>query len=324
MPAKKKTDEAMETVALDTEAALENGFSEEEIEKFKTEFNKAIVIADEVSDQWGEEIVSHLADLPVAFSKSSYHLRTALQKVQVDLGIGGVFTSGEGKVGKGGARSYDYAKKEDIVARLKPLLIKYGILWMQFPFGKNKFGNLLMKNNEFHWFACDMPVGDAEGTSSSQEWGKAVTYISRYTALAIFVLSPGKTEDDDGGLALSEKPSFIYLTSRADKVLALSPSDSKRKPQVELLVDMARHGYPHWEPEHQKIWLNEYVGQFKQITDPVQETQQPVATNSATQQQVAQQPVAEQQAEQTAQQRVKQNVEQIQNNTQRRNLPNAR
>lgn len=327
MPARKKTEEATETVAFDTEAALENGYSTEEITNFE---NGAIPT--EISDQWGDQIIDHLQAKEVSFSFPFLHLMPALLEVQEDLGQGGVGTSGEGKVGSGGSRSYEYSKKEDIVTKVKPALSKHGVLWMQFPFGDNKFGNLFVKNNEYFWFSTTLPVGTGQTTSSSQEWGKALTYFSRYTSLSFFILSPGHTEDNDAGIALADKPSFKYLENKIRQALDLPFSDPSRSALLTAYLMIARDTFGDWTKRNQEDFtqmvaenssLTAIRDEMKKPKDNA-DAEQPVATDSATQQQVEEQPVAQQQVEQTPQQRVKQNVEQIQNNTQRRVFPNAR
>jgi hypothetical protein len=108
--------------------------------------------------------------------------------------------------------SYTYANLSDYIKAIEPQLIEYGLVFMQ-HISDNEKGmrlNSLLCHISGQWMKSSFPIDPEENSSSRlsslQEQGKAITYLKRYAASAIFFRA-GDDDDNDGATSQKKQKS---------------------------------------------------------------------------------------------------------------------
>lgn len=108
--------------------------------------------------------------------------------------------------------NYEYAKLDQVLAIIKPILSKHGLGIMQTPHGKIEDGCLTLKTVIFHesgqHLVESFQIPIPQGRNITQDFGSCLSYARRYSILSLFSLAQ---EDNDGQgtqpIAPSNKPS---------------------------------------------------------------------------------------------------------------------
>lgn len=88
-----------------------------------------------------------------------------------------------------------YATLENIIKVIKPLLLKHGLSFSQFPSGEHGLTTILMHASG-EWIESEVSTSPKDNTP--QALGSALTYMRRYALSAVLGLA---TESDDDGEA---------------------------------------------------------------------------------------------------------------------------
>ncbi len=96
---------------------------------------------------------------------------------------------------------YDYVPLNDVIDMLKVVLPKYGLAYIQLPFG-GQTGNtvglttrILHETGEWVEETAEFPVTDMKGVNATQKAGAAITYFRRYALLSAFGITGDKDVD---------------------------------------------------------------------------------------------------------------------------------
>lgn len=96
---------------------------------------------------------------------------------------------------------YDYVPLEKVIDMLKPILPKYGLTYIQLPFGGQSGATVGLTTRIIHesgeWIeeTAEFPVTDMKGVNATQKAGAAITYFRRYALLAAFGITGDKDVD---------------------------------------------------------------------------------------------------------------------------------
>ena len=152
--------------------------------------------------------------------KDSTELWQALFAIQTE--VEGIVKKGENPHFKS-----SYAERSDILAILKPLLQKNGLLLVQAPVPSPQAATpdmdyLALSTSIVHVKSGQMITSTAVTPlqkSDPQGYGSAITYLSRYSIVSLFVLP--LLEDDDGNAASGPRPNRATAgTSKPAKATA--------------------------------------------------------------------------------------------------------
>lgn len=108
---------------------------------------------------------------------------------------------------------YDYVPLEKVIDMLKPILPKYGLTYVQLPYG-GQTGNtvglttrIIHESGEWIEETAEFPVTDMKGVNATQKAGAAITYFRRYALLAAFGITGDKDVDaNDKAFPQSQTP----------------------------------------------------------------------------------------------------------------------
>ena len=96
---------------------------------------------------------------------------------------------------------YDYVPLEKVIDMLKPILPKYGLTYVQLPYGGQSGTTVGLTTRIIHesgeWIeeTAEFPVTDMKGVNATQKAGAAITYFRRYALLAAFGITGDKDVD---------------------------------------------------------------------------------------------------------------------------------
>ena len=100
----------------------------------------------------------------------------------------------------GGEYEFSYAPLDSILEKVRPVLQKNGIWFVQFTEGHHLLTRLIHVSGE--WMESgQMPL--MAGSSNAQDFGSAITYAKRYSLSAM--LGIASEDDDDGNRAVGNK-----------------------------------------------------------------------------------------------------------------------
>lgn len=125
-------------------------------------------------------------------SESIKDLSAALVKAQSE--IKNLYPSSKGY-------GYDYVPLEKVIDMLKPILPKYGLTYIQLPYGGQSGATVGLTTRIIHesgeWLeeTAEFPVTDMKGVNATQKAGAAITYFRRYALLAAFGITGDKDVD---------------------------------------------------------------------------------------------------------------------------------
>ena len=125
-------------------------------------------------------------------SESIKDLSAALVKAQSE--IKNLYPSSKGY-------GYDYVPLNDIIDMLKAILPKYGLTYVQLPYG-GESGNtvglttrIVHESGEWLEETAEFPVTDMKGVNATQKAGAAITYFRRYALVSAFGITGDKDVD---------------------------------------------------------------------------------------------------------------------------------
>ena len=96
---------------------------------------------------------------------------------------------------------YDYVPLNKIIDTLKGVLPKYGLAYIQLPFGGQSGNTVGLSTRIVHesgeWIeeTAEFPVTDMKGVNATQKAGAAITYFRRYALLSAFGITGDKDVD---------------------------------------------------------------------------------------------------------------------------------
>jgi len=123
-----------------------------------------------------------------------------------------------------------YATLENVIDQVKPALLANGIAYIQTPVtnAKEECGvETMLLHSSGEWLLGDpffVPVSKAD----AQGFGSAITYMRRYSLMAVAGLAP--SDDDDGNAAAQAKPEARPNTATQvahDALAAMSDEEQK-------------------------------------------------------------------------------------------------
>ena len=157
-------------------------------------------------------------------SETIKNLANALVKAQPE--IKNLYPSSKGY-------GYNYVPLEKIIDMLKAVLPKYGLSYIQLPFG-GKDGNtvglttrVIHESGEWLEETAEFPLTDMKGVNATQKAGAAITYFRRYSLLSAFGIT-GDTDTDANDKAFSsteQKATTPNNNSEEVRKLKLSLND---------------------------------------------------------------------------------------------------
>ena len=121
------------------------------------------------------------------------HIFSSMYKVKTALG------TGINPDSKNPFYNSEYINLDHLLKKINPSLQKVGLVVMQSPIGKNKLLTLLFHkdHSDYIQFISDLILEK----NTPQGMGSATTYSKRVVLQAIFSMSAGPEEDDDGNYA---------------------------------------------------------------------------------------------------------------------------
>ena len=96
---------------------------------------------------------------------------------------------------------YDYVPLEKVIDMLKMVLPKYGLTYIQLPYGGQSGATVGLTTRVIHtsgeWLeeTAEFPVTDMKGVNATQKAGAAITYFRRYALLSAFGITGDKDVD---------------------------------------------------------------------------------------------------------------------------------
>lgn len=149
-------------------------------------------------------------------AKKSYF--DSLSQMQAEMPIIRKLSSASFATKSGGNMSYAFAKLEDIVEQMKPLLKKFGFSFrFEQSFDNGIFIKCIATHKDGHSEECSMVGGaDMSGNKNPlQQVASSVTYLRRYTLTGVFGISTadadidGRMDSNDGKNSTSISPESL-------------------------------------------------------------------------------------------------------------------
>lgn len=143
--------------------------------------------------------------------------------------------------------SYDYVPLEKVIDMLKPILPKYGLTYVQLPYG-GQTGNtvglttrIIHESGEWIEETAEFPVTDMKGVNATQKAGAAITYFRRYALLAAFGIT-GDKDVDANDKAFPQSQTFNGNQQSPTKAAPAFPETPESKKLKNSLLDWIATG----------------------------------------------------------------------------------
>ena len=141
---------------------------------------------------------------------------------------------------------YDYVPLNKIIDTLKTVLPKYGLAYIQLPFGGQSGNTVGLSTRIVHdsgeWIeeTAEFPVTDMKGVNATQKAGAAITYFRRYALLSAFGIT-GDKDVDANDQAWKNTTQQKSQTSNAQKTPKF-PETEESKQLKNSILDWINNG----------------------------------------------------------------------------------
>ena len=141
---------------------------------------------------------------------------------------------------------YDFVPLNKIIDTLKTVLPKYGLAYIQLPFGGQSGNTVGLSTRIVHdsgeWIeeTAEFPVTDMKGVNATQKAGAAITYFRRYALLSAFGIT-GDKDVDANDQAWKNTPQQKSQISNAQKTPKF-PETEEAKQLKNSILDWINNG----------------------------------------------------------------------------------
>jgi hypothetical protein len=196
----------------------------------------------------------------VAKSDSIKELVTALSKAQAAIEPPKRSQTAEVTMKSGGKFKYSYTELSEVMDAIRNPFRENGLALIQIPVPDETFCIIetMLAHSSGEWISGTMKIKPED--SSAQKWGSCMTYIRRYSALALCGLSP---EDDDGAEA-----SGVTATKQKKE-----PEASAPPPHTDSGTQQQADAKAHWCSVHNTEYFKK--GNMEGYGHPIAGTQDP-------------------------------------------------
>lgn len=136
---------------------------------------------------------------------------------------------------------YDYVPLNKIIDTLKVVLPKYGLAYIQLPFGGQSGNTVGLSTRIVHdsgeWIeeTAEFPVTDMKGVNATQKAGAAITYFRRYALLSAFGITGDKDVDANDQAWNKTSSQQKSQTSNAQKTPKFSETEEAKQLKNSIL-----------------------------------------------------------------------------------------